>query len=209
MIKALIQYVRDETLPRSGEIFKGSELWFALVVGVACGYWGETVIPQTTKVSDVGLALLTYAAIAFGFCLAGLTLVLTLPNVELLTRLATTTPPNTKHNSYSSLLFVFTWTSFAHWILIILSVALLVLAGSNQPILPPLSTRHQVMTGIMATLSAYCLFQFLITLFTLSQVGRLNISMLKAAANKAKKDAATSRPGASFTPLPPKTSASN
>jgi len=179
MIKSLLQYLREETFPRRSEILKGSELWLGIVVGVLCGHWGYLVIPQTTKVGDVCVALLTYAAIALGFCLAGLTLVLTLPHQDFITRLAKSRPPKAKHDSYSNLLFVFTWTSLVHWILIIVGVTVLVLAGSNQPILPLGSLRHEVMTGLMSALAAYCLFQFLITLFTLSQVGRLHIASLQ------------------------------
>jgi hypothetical protein len=179
MIKSLLLYLREETFPRTAEIFKGSELWIAIAVGVVSGRWGYLVIPETTEVSDVGLALLTYAAIALGFCLAGLTLVLTLPHQEFITRLANSRPKKSKHDSYSNLLFVFTWTSIVHWILIIVCVVVLVLAGSNQPILPIGSLRHWIMTGVMAGLATYCLLQFLITLFTLSQVGRLHIVSLQ------------------------------
>lgn len=179
MITSLLQYLREEALPRTADIFKGSEFWIAVIVGALCGIWGHLVIPPTTKVSDVCVALLTYAAIALGFSLAGLTLVLTLPNPNFVKELANTRPEKSKHDSYTNLLFVFTWTAFAHWILILMSVVLLVISGSNLPVLPMIYTRHQIMTGILAALSVYCLLQFLITLFTLSQVGRVNITLIR------------------------------
>jgi len=179
MIRSLWRYGKAEAYPRTRSILSGSEFWISLGIGFCLGKWGELVLPKTTKVGEVCVSLLTYAAIALGFCLAGLTLVLTFPHERLMTRLATTKPPKAKDDAYSALLFVFTWTSLAHWILIVLSILVLLFVGSDRELVLAGSIFNRVLAGIVSALTAYCLCQFLITLFTLSQVGTLHIKALQ------------------------------
>jgi hypothetical protein len=176
MIKSLYQYVSEEVLTRARDIVFGADFWGAALIGFVLGRWGSTIIPESTSVSSIGVALLTYSAIALGFCLAGLTLVLTLPNEGFMRRLGTSRPPKKKHDAYSDLLFIFSWTAIVHWIILVVSLALLVLAGSQASAFQP--GRHRLSSGLVAGVSCYGLFEFLLTLITLSQLGKSHIRSL-------------------------------
>lgn len=78
MIKATYSYFTDEARPRLREIICGSEFWLALLTGLLFGAYGDAFLSSETKVGDVIAGLLTYSAIALGFCVAGLTIALTL-----------------------------------------------------------------------------------------------------------------------------------
>lgn len=184
MIKAVGWYVWNEFLPRLGSILHwSSAVWVATAVGVLLGYWGGLLIPMTTKVGGIAIALLTYAAIALGFTLAGLTLVLTLPNDTFVNLLWETTPKTKKNNSYSDLIFVFSWTAIIHWLIVFVSILLVLLVNPEQPAFQV--ERHRLLSGIVTGLAMYALFQFLVTLITLAQVGATYIAHLrKQAASK-------------------------
>jgi hypothetical protein len=180
MIKACLRYLQQEAAPRWRGIIFTADFVLSVAVGYAVGTWGHHVLPESTKVSDVGIALLTYAAIALGFCLAGLTLVLTLPHENFVKRLVSVRSRTKDHDSYSDLLFVFSWTALLHWAILFISIVVLLLWGAQQPILSPYSSlRHRIFVGIVSGLTVYCLFQFLITLITLSQVGRVYIKSIR------------------------------
>jgi hypothetical protein len=197
MIRPAIRYCREEVWPRKRRIVLTSGFVIAALMGVTCGLYGEEVLPNKTKVLDVGMALLTYAAIAQGFCLAGLTLLLTLPNDKLLSLLANHRDEPDAPDAYSDLLFVFSWTAVIHWMLLLVSVVLLVIAGSQQDVWPTTpSLRYRIVGGFVCGFSLYNLFQFLITLITISQVGRLSIVLRQNESSTAQ--AATSEKSASI-----------
>lgn len=184
MIKAVGWYAWNEFMPRLGSILHwSSALWVAAAVGVLLGYWGGFLIPATTKVGGIAMALLTYAAIALGFTLAGLTLVLTLPNDDFVNLLWETTPNKKKNNSYSDLIFIFSWTALIHWLIVFISILLVLLVNPEQAAFQ--EKKHRLLSGIITGLGMYALFQFLVTLITLAQVGSTYIAHLrKQAANK-------------------------
>jgi hypothetical protein len=175
LIKTIWQYSRDEIKPRFKDIILGSELWIAGIIGVVCAYAGDDLIGHT-KVGDIVGGLLTYASIAFGFCLSGLTIALTLPSQDFVKKLASTKLGGKKNNAFSDLLFVFSWTALCHWLVIVLTIGSILLLGSNAIILPHESYQsHRIIFGFVLFISIYGIFQFLITLITISQVGRLYI----------------------------------
>lgn len=178
MLRPSWRYCKEEVWPRRRRIVFASGFVIAFAIGIACGLYGEKVLPNKTKVLDIGMALLTYAAIAQGFCLAGLTLLLTLPNDKLLSLLANHYDVPDGPDAYSDLLFVFSWTAVIHWLLLLVSVVLLIIAGSQQDVWPDApSIRYRIIGGFVCAFSLYNLFQFLITLITISQVGRLSITL--------------------------------
>jgi len=177
MANALTWYLRREVVSRKGSILSGGGFWLAILVGALLGRWGSAIIPGTTTVGSLAVALLTYAAIALGFSLAGLTLTLTLPNADFVELLCGTKPPKRLHDSYSDLLFVFSWTAITHWFLVVVSIILVLLVNPSQVAFE--SGHHRIKAGLVSGLAAYCLFQFLITLITLSQVGSVYIAHLQ------------------------------
>src|SRR5437870_1958753 len=124
MIRDIHWYSSKMVLPRAFTILFSSELFFSVVVGSIAGYYGGHWVPTTTTTSAVAVAFLTYASIALGFSLAGLTLALTLPNEGFVQLLSTNRPRGSKYDSYSALLFVFSWTAIIHWLLVVIAVLL-------------------------------------------------------------------------------------
>jgi len=199
VIQAIRLYIRDEVLPRWREVVFGSELWLAVAIALACGLWGNRLALAHAKVGDITSAVLTYAAIAFGFCLSGLSLVLALPDREFATRLAKSRPPGSKASHYSELVFVFSWTAIIHWLDVAGAIALFILCGSDERIFPAcdhasakelfglihrecLWPDRRLIVFAATFVTVYAVFQFLITLITLAQVGRVYIDTLRTSA---------------------------
>jgi len=181
MVRPLFQYLRDEGVPRSRKIILSPESFIAIMVAIAFWRWGDRFFYQSPKIGDVATGLIAYASIALGFCVAGLTISLTLPDQDFATRLAVLKGDEEPTNAYSDLLFVFSWTAIAHWLALIVLFALTLFAESSSPLLP---IGHSRLRGFFvsatACICAYCLCQFLITLITLSQVGNVYIKHLAA-----------------------------
>lgn len=182
MLSALRQYARDEVLPRSKSIALAEHFALAVIMAVLAGAKGELLFATGMKPIEVVPVVLTYAAIALGFCVAGMTVALTVPDREFARTLARRNlePRGPTRNAYADLLFVFSWTAFTHWLTILASVGALVVARSHTVILPHgASIWNRATVGVVVFLSCYGLFQFLVTLITLSQVGRVYIGFLR------------------------------
>lgn len=179
MVRPLFQYFRDDGVPRLRKIFISPESLVAIVVAVAFLKWGDRMFSQSPKIADVTTGLIAYAAIALGFCVAGLTISLTLPDQDFATKLACLKDSDEPTNAYSDLLFVFSWTAIAHWLALIVLFALTLFVEGSSPLLPIGHSRLRgVWIAATAGICAYCLCQFLITLITLSQVGNIYIRHL-------------------------------
>lgn len=179
MFRAASWYLRKEVAVRASAIIRGPELWVSVGAGVAVALWGKNIHLGQDKVGDIVTALLTYAAIALGFCLSGLTVALTLPDSEFTKHLATMKPENAKHDSYSDLMFVFSWTALIHWVDVVIAILILVLAGPDEKILPSGSgwVRSAILGGVVFS-SVYGVCQFMITVITLAQVGNAYVFRL-------------------------------
>lgn len=184
MIRDIRSYSWKVVRPQAKSIVSSSEFWIAIIIGVVAGLLGGRIIPTTTTTSNVAMAFLTYASIALGFSLAGLTLTLTLPNDNFVRLLATTTSEHRKTDSYTNLLFIFSWTAIIHWILVIVTVILVLFVKPDQPAFE--IDHHQIQSGIVAAVSAYCLFQFLLTLITLAHVGSVYTNHIQGKFEKEK-----------------------
>lgn len=179
MIRAFGQYVANEAAPRVCEIVFSTDFFAAAALGIAAALWGNSANLSDVKVGDVVGALLTYAAIAFGFCLSGLTVALTLPNDGFVRYLAKSKPDAKKFDAYSDLMFVFSWTALVHWIDVVALVCVLILAGSNSKVLPHgASSMRKAVVGALTFFIIYGVFQFMLTLITLAQVGRVYVQRL-------------------------------
>jgi hypothetical protein len=179
MIRPLVQYLMDEGVPRARQILMGSETCVAVVVATVCFIWGSRWFGETPRTGDLSTGLIAYSAIALGFCVAGLTISLTLPDREFASCLAFLKNGNDPTNGYSDLLFVFSWTAIAHWFTLVLLFLMMLFVKSDCPLFPtPVSDLHKLGVSIVAGACTYCLCQFLITLITLSQVGRSYIDHL-------------------------------
>jgi hypothetical protein len=187
VVSALWDFVRTQAWIRRARIWRSSEVWFAVVLAVLFAVFGSRIAIGDTGSGDVIMALLTYAAIAFGFAIAGLTLALTAPDREFAQELALSDPEGaqvdearSEQNSYSNLLFIFSWTALAHWLLVVGSLVVLLAIGKDVPLLAHgSSARHRIGLGVLAFVAIYAVELFLITLITLGQVGQAYIGRLQ------------------------------
>lgn len=189
MIESLLDYWKTQLKPRARTSVLSSEVVIALIAGVAVGVWGARVGLGRARSGDVVVAILAYAAVAFGFCVAALTIALTTPRERMAARLATLSRKHPKvplgvddaeKDAYSDLLYVFSSTAVANWLLILGSVALLVALGTDLPFLPRYaSTRHHIAAGLFAAVTIYAIEMFLVTVLTLSALGDVHIANLR------------------------------
>jgi len=180
MIKTLWNYFREDVACRASAILFTSEMLMALLVAVAFGWRGESAFHDGPTVIDIAPIILSYAAIAMGFCVAGLTVSLTLPDREFAEYLAKSRPNPKTQDSYSDLLFVFSWTAVCHWFAIIGLVIAILFAPKTQNLMTygaPVWSR--LLGGLVVFVCLYSFFQFLITLITLSQVGSVYLAHLR------------------------------
>ena len=194
MLKTGIDYWRTEIWPRRRRILMSSQLVLAVALGTSFAAWGDALAIGSSTVGDTLVVVLAYAAIAFGFCLAGLTVALTLPDREFAMELVAPRHGDAddgkggEKTAYSHLMFVFSWTAVAHWVTIVGAFALLIGAGPDQPLLDPdASTPRHIALGALTAVLAYAVMQFLVTVITLSQVGEVYVALLREKGKSASK----------------------
>jgi len=180
MLTTLWRYLREEAWSRAHHIVFASEVLIAILAAAALACRGEVLFHEEPKVADLAPVLLSYAAIALGFCVAGLTISLTLPDRNFAEHLVDSKPAARRHDAYSDLLFVFSWTAICHWLAVVGLVATMLVAKKSQPLMPyGASLLYRWLAALLAFTCVYSFFQFLITLITLSQVGTVYIDHLR------------------------------
>jgi hypothetical protein len=180
MIQAIWDYFRKEVGPRWRQLLLTSEALIAIVAGWLFSWLGPSSLGSKPLLNEFVTATAAYDAIALGFCVAGMTIALTLPNPELMRRMAKKEIKGLHGNALSGLLFVFSWTAFMHWIAIVLLLVALVFGGSDKGLLAAdASALRRWLIGGLISFNLYCLLQFLITVVTLSQVGNVYIDDLR------------------------------
>src|SRR5579884_687770 len=179
MLKPIYQYAKDEAWPRWRKIVLTPETLIS--VGIVVLFWkfGAALFAEYPKISDITTGLIAYASIAMGFCVAGLTISLTLPEPRFTLQLSS--EQNQKPSHYSDLLFVFSWTAIAHWCAVLILFAVILLADGSKTLLPAgHSGFRTAVVAVVSGICVYCFCQFLITLITLSQVGHVYIKFLRS-----------------------------
>jgi hypothetical protein len=180
MIKDIYQYCTSEVIPRWVQIISGPELWVSIAFGFAVMHFESSfVFNDAAKLEKLTNALLTYASIALGFLLAGLTVVLSLPNKEFSLKLKGNKSKVSKKNSFSSLLFVFSWTAICHLLMLVVFMVLLMTDRSYSVLCIGCKTIHEWSIGFISALVLYCVFQFLQTIIAVSMFGNLLIDNIK------------------------------
>jgi hypothetical protein len=174
MIKPLWSYGAKEVKPRLRRIVFQPQVALAIALGGTCFFFGSQIPTAELKPSDVVSMVLTYAAIAFGFCITGMALVLTLPNDRFLKALQDHKVDRNSGSSYLDLLFVFSWTAVCHWLLVVVGILAILVRGTAPVLLNRFDGYGwRFLISFLCGLCAYSLIQFLLTVITLSQVGRL------------------------------------
>jgi hypothetical protein len=182
MLRTLKSYFCEDLWTRKKKILMGSELYLSILVAAACVIAGRS---NGFTFTDFSAAYLAYAAISMGFCLAGLTLALTLPDASFAEELATTHTKSSMHDSYTNLLFIFSWTAMTHWLAVVATMIVLIRCGStSQVLMEDSSLQRKIAVGVLMFTVIYSFCHFVVTLGTLSQVGKVYIRRLKKRARK-------------------------
>jgi hypothetical protein len=197
MLKECARFLIRQVIPRWTTLLGGGEFWIAGTLATLFALNLKRNGLWQSSVGAVSTTALAYAAVGFGFSLAGLVLALTLPDATFAQKLATTARSKVAEggflswrsarrrlqlqtNPYSDLLFIFTWTALAHWVMVVVSFAFLIEYGFGAKLIPGhVAISHRVMLGVWAFVSVYAVELFLLTLITLSQVGRVYIGHLR------------------------------
>ncbi|HET9198700.1 MAG TPA: hypothetical protein VFN92_10665 [Solirubrobacterales bacterium] len=182
-MKPLVRYLRRDVWPRRQAILFQGQTVLAVAVTLAIGIWGGDLAFDDLQTDKLVAAVLAYAALALGFCLAGLTIALTLPDRSFAKFLADyERQPEAKgaRNAFSELVFVFSWTATAHWAVIVISLVTLVTQGSSTvPTFGSDCTAGAALIALLLGMLTYALAQFLVTVLTLSEVARVYITWMR------------------------------
>lgn len=172
MIKPIWSYGRRQVWPRLRRIIIQPQVALCLAVSIACFHFATRLPCSQLRPSDLGVLMLAYAAIALGFCITGMALVLTLPNEKFLNLLQGHKVDG--QSSYLDLLFVFSWTAVSHWLLVVGAIIVFCFRGESEHLLVPADPLlWKAFVSWLFGVCAYSLIQFLLTVITLSQVGQL------------------------------------
>jgi hypothetical protein len=184
ILNVTYRFLSTAVFPRGWEIIFTQESLIAITLGCIAGAIGGSTFPDSGKLVDVCLGFVGYGAIALGFCVAGVTIALTLPDKTFVKKLATFTIPDHHGDALSSLLFVFCWTAVVHWIAVVLVLLILLCFGSKDGhVLAQSSVLSRAFVGLSVCMCAYALSQFLITVMTLWQIGCTYIRDLQSDRN--------------------------
>jgi hypothetical protein len=161
-------------------ILLSADLWLSVGLGVALWHFPRFFDVGTTTVGTIVSVLLTYGAVALGFCLTGLVLAVTLPSQHFAQTLVGTIDPQSKLDTYTKLVHVFTWAAACHWVLLIYSIIWLTTVGSDKQIATiALGRGGLVAASVLAGLGLYCFFRFFIVIITVAQASTTYIQVIK------------------------------
>lgn len=176
MIKAIGNFVVRDLRPRWVRVV-GSAHFIGAAVFTALFTLAIIQLPlEQQPASDVGGIVITYAAIAFGFSLSTALVLLTLPRLEFLLFLRSEKAAKSEESALEDLLFIFVWTGILHWMLIALTILIWSVSEPGQPLLKTTSSwPDRLLVGGWMGFGIYALAQFLVSIITLQQLGRLYV----------------------------------
>src|SRR5581483_7968456 len=180
MFAGLKDYWSKQIRPRQKELAREGVVWLAASSGLLVGLTLAFLKPFQDRVINILLGFLTYDAIVLGFCLTASIFALSIPDVALKTKMATTIDPKDGRDPYTDLVFMFTWASLMQLISAMLTLGLLGALGfaSNVEFLNSACV-WATLGGLYTAVVVYGATQFLAALVTVSQVGEVIIADLR------------------------------
>ncbi|MFA6029837.1 MAG: hypothetical protein WC969_08290 [Elusimicrobiota bacterium] len=172
MLKSLWQYFKIDVWRHIRSIIFSVEILVSILGGIGVRCASHLGLLDLAKLDAMISALLTYATISFGFCVAAISIVINIPNPRFARKLANSKLKAKKAdlNAYSDLLFIFSWTAMWHWLLIVLVLIV--------QLWKPAAWKgwHFLVLGFI-TIYALCLF--LIMLLAITQFGSAYIQDIR------------------------------
>ena len=166
-----LHLVRGQILPRLPGLLRSSTFWLSVASAILLTLVAQHTPFGTLSIREVIDGTLTYASISLGACVSATVLALGLPGTERIRRWSTVSGSTPGMSLLSDLVFVLTWAALAQIALILTCVVSLVLGG-ELPIAPrDWKETHAI--GLLAGSIAffYALFQLLVVVQTLLQIG--------------------------------------
>lgn len=162
---------RGQVWPRRWELLRSWPPYVAIGFALVGTFVAPTLPGGELSISAAAGAGLTFASIAIGACMASIVLSLGLPGATRLRRWSRYPGVSEKKSALSDLIFVLVWAGI--WQLLLLIVcALAFLFGGDGPLAPlAIAPTHSVGLFIGLAVFAYAVFELLIVVSTLSQIG--------------------------------------
>lgn len=170
-----VHYWRGQVWGRRRRLLSDLNLWVSLVFGGVLTWLVNVVPGGDLEIADVGGAGLGYASIAFGACITGIVLVLSLPSEDRVRRWATTAMKGSSFSHYSDLVFVLSWSAIAQLSVILISLGGY-LFGGHVEMAPdaPRASHIFALYGCML-IATYAFLQLFTVVSTLSQIAVVTI----------------------------------
>lgn len=180
-MRALRRYVRLQVWPRRWRILGQPQSILAVLVAAAIALFGHRLAFHHLATDDLITAVFAYAALALGACLTGLTVALTLPDRSFAIFLAAAERDDKPSiTAYGDLIFVFSWTAIAHWLVIVLALVMLATVGGHDvPTFAGTWSASAALAVVMIGALVYAMAQFLVTIITLSEVAGVYIAWIR------------------------------
>lgn len=180
MRKTIRQFYLDEVKPRKNTIFLSDHALIAILFSLLLSLIGDFLGFESLKKESVVSALFNYSSIAMGFCVTCVTMCLTMGDKEFVKHLCSHKTLENKSDSFSDLIFVFSWTAVCHWLSIIILVIATLNTNDNETLFSnSFNIAERISFLFSSAVIFYSLLQFLITIITTMQVGKVYSKFLK------------------------------
>lgn len=166
-----VHLVRGQIVPRLPGLLRSAAFWSAIAASALLTSIAQHTPFSALPIKDVIDGTLTYASISLGACVSATVLALGLPGTERIRRWSRASGSTPGMSLLSDLVFVLTWAALTQIALIIACVASLVLGG-ELPIAPDQwKPTHAIGLFAGSLTFFYALFQLIIVVQTLLQIG--------------------------------------
>lgn len=170
-----LRLVRGQILPRLPKLLASWVPVSAALFGGALTFLLPQLPAASLPISSAVANGVTFASISMGACVSSLVLSLGLPGTRRLRRWALMKGDTKDKSALSDLIFVLVWAALAQIALLFVCIAAFVF-GSDQPLAPQgMLPSHRLGLFIGLTAFFYALFELLVVVQTLSQMGVLII----------------------------------
>lgn len=128
---------------------------------------------------DLSVSIMTYAAVAVGFSIAAMSLVLVIPQRRF-SQWLTKSSKDSRKSAFRSLLLVYSWVAVVHWIVIVTFLSLTIV-GSNRAVLFPLDEGFgaRLLGSFVLGLVSYAVLTLLNAILSLALFADLYIRFLQ------------------------------
>jgi len=179
-----LRLFRGQIFPRVGELLKHWAPWSALGAAGIVALVAQFLPGGGLRITDVAGVGFTFASIATGACVSGIVLSLGLPGAFRLRQWANYRGSTKGKSALSDLVFVLAWAALSQVALIVVCV-LAQLFGASLPVAPPsMLPSHAIGLWLGLTVFFYALFELVVVVLTLVQMGVLIIAEEQNAATK-------------------------